>query len=74
MNGDTAIGAIIGAGITVTSTLNNIDLAALLLNVDLIDAIFKIGITAVAAIVGGFLGALGKHFFYKWVLKRKPKK
>ena len=74
MTNDTAISAVAGASCSVFSAWLQFDINIFMLNVNLEDAIFKIGITAIAAILGGFLGALGKHFFYRWVLKKKPKK
>ena len=55
----------IGAIITIASALTDIDWA---------EGLIKIILTAIAAIIGGFLGALGKHYFHKWILKKKPKK
>jgi len=51
-----------------------ITIASVLADVDWVEGIVKIALIAVAAVLGGFLGALGKHFFHKWVIKKKPKK
>ena len=65
---DTFISKTIGALVMGVPTLIEI------MAVDVMGAAFKIGITAVAAVVGGFLGALGKHFFHRWILKDHKKK